>query len=98
MGRFDIEQRGIERVPGDERTDTNGAISVGTMWFAANMVVPSFAIWALATPVFGLGLVDTILTIFINILGITPRLFHFDFWSALLVTPNGPIPILLWIL
>jgi len=97
-GKFNIEQRGIERVPEDERTDTNGAISVGTMWLAANMVVPSFAIWALATPVFGLGLVDTILTIFINMLGITPRLFLFDFWSALWVTPNGPIPILLWIL
>src|SRR6202034_1454669 len=69
------EQRGIERVPEDERTDTNGATSIGTMWLAANMVVPSFAIGALATPVFGLGFVDTILTIFINMLGITPVSF-----------------------
>lgn len=29
-GRFNIEQRGIERVPEDERTDTNLA-NVGTM-------------------------------------------------------------------
>jgi len=79
-GKFKIEQRGIERVPEDERTDVNGVINVGTMWLAANMVVSSFAIGALATPVFGLGFVDTILTIFfINILGITPVCFFSTF-------------------
>jgi hypothetical protein len=30
-GKFKIEQRGIERVPEDERTDTNGVVNVGTM-------------------------------------------------------------------
>lgn len=30
-GKFKIEQRGIERVPETERTDTNGIINVGTM-------------------------------------------------------------------
>jgi hypothetical protein len=30
-GKFKIEQRGIERVPENERTDTNGVINVGTM-------------------------------------------------------------------
>jgi len=79
-GKFNIEQRGIERVPEDERTDTNGLVNIGTMWLAANMVVPSFAIGALATPVFGLGFIDTILTIFFfNILGIFPVSFFSTF-------------------
>lgn len=30
-GRFNIEQRGIERVPEDERTDIHGLRNVGTM-------------------------------------------------------------------
>ena len=30
-GKFKIEQRGIERVPENERTDTNGVVNVGTM-------------------------------------------------------------------
>lgn len=30
-GKFKIEQRGIERVPEDERTDTNGIVNVGTI-------------------------------------------------------------------
>lgn len=30
-GKLKIEQRGIERVPEDERTDTNGVANVGTM-------------------------------------------------------------------
>ncbi|KAI9757791.1 MAG: purine-cytosine permease [Chaenotheca gracillima] len=77
-GKFGIEQRGIERVPEDERTDT-APWHVGTMWLAANMVVSSFAIGALAVPVFDLGFADTILTIlFVNLLGITPVAF----WST----------------
>ncbi|KAL8869465.1 MAG: hypothetical protein Q9174_004253 [Haloplaca sp. 1 TL-2023] len=78
-GKYSIEQRGIERVPEDERTDTNLA-KVGTMWLAANMVVSSFAIGALAIPVFQLGFVDAFLTIlFINLLGITPVCFFSTF-------------------
>lgn len=30
-GKLKIEQRGIERVPENERTDTNGVVNVGTM-------------------------------------------------------------------
>lgn len=39
-GRFKIEQRGIERVPEDERTDTGfkSLLNVSTMWLSANMV------------------------------------------------------------
>ncbi|KIX08177.1 uncharacterized protein Z518_02833 [Rhinocladiella mackenziei CBS 650.93] len=78
-GRFRIEQRGIERVPDDERTDKS-TFKVGTMWLAANMVVSSFAIGVLAVPVFALGFVDSLLTIlFINILGIIPVAFFSTF-------------------
>lgn len=78
-GRFNIEQRGIERVPEDERTDTNLA-NVGTMWLSANMVVSSFAIGALAVTVFRLGFVDGLLTtLFFNLLAITPVAFYSTF-------------------
>jgi purine-cytosine permease-like protein len=44
------------------------------------MVVSSFAIGALAVPVFGLGFVDSLLTIFfINLLGTTPVAFFSTF-------------------
>lgn len=44
------------------------------------MVVSSFAIGALAIPVFHLGFVDALLTIlFINLLGITPVAFFSTF-------------------
>jgi NCS1 nucleoside transporter family len=78
-GKFKIEQRGIERVPENERTDTSLS-NVGTMWLAANMVVSSFAIGTLGISIFSLGFVDSILTIlFINILGIIPVSFFSSF-------------------
>ena len=44
------------------------------------MVVSSFAIGALAIPIFGLGFVDTALTIiFVNFLGILPVCFFSTF-------------------
>jgi len=71
-GKFGVEQRGIERVPENERTDTS-LHNIGTMWLAANMVVSSFAIGLLGTGLFGMGFGDSCLTIvFINLLGITP--------------------------
>ncbi|KAI1397003.1 permease for cytosine/purines, uracil, thiamine, allantoin-domain-containing protein [Hypoxylon fuscum] len=77
--KFNIEQRGIERVPSDERTDSS-IFQIGTLWFSANMVVSSFAIGALALPVFDLGFVDSALTIiFLNILGIMPVCFFSTF-------------------
>ncbi|KAH8880087.1 purine-cytosine permease [Thozetella sp. PMI_491] len=78
-GRFGVEQRGIERVPADERTDT-GMAKTGTMWLSANMVVSTFAIGALAIPIFGLGFVDTALAIiFVNTFGILPVCFFSTF-------------------
>ncbi|KAI0126515.1 purine-cytosine permease [Xylariales sp. AK1849] len=78
-GRFGVEERGIERVPEDERTD-EGMSQVGTLWLSANMVVSAFAIGALALPIFDLGYVDTALTIvFFNLLGILPVCFFSTF-------------------
>ncbi|ORY55456.1 purine-cytosine permease [Pseudomassariella vexata] len=78
-GKFGVEQRGIERVPSDERTDRSMS-KIGTLWLSANMVVSSFAIGALALPVFSLGYVDTALTIvFFNLLGILPVCFFSTF-------------------
>ncbi|KAL4965653.1 eukaryotic translation initiation factor 3 subunit G-domain-containing protein [Aspergillus stella-maris] len=78
-GKFQIEQRGIERVPAAEQTDTS-YLNVGSMWLAANMVVSSFAIGALALPVYNLGFVDAILTLlFFNLLGIMTVCFFSTF-------------------
>jgi hypothetical protein len=49
-------------------------------WLSSNMVVSTFAVGALAIPIFGLGFVDTALTIlFMNILGIIPVCFFSTF-------------------
>jgi NCS1 nucleoside transporter family len=78
-GKFGVEQRGIERVPSDERLPA-GMSQIGTLWCSANMVVSAFAIGALAYPVFYLGFIDTILIIFfINLLGIIPVCFFSTF-------------------
>ncbi|KAI0912805.1 purine-cytosine permease [Ustulina deusta] len=78
-GKFGVEQRGIERVPNDERTDSSLS-QIGTLWLSANMVVSSFAIGVLAIPVFNLGFVDSALTIiFVNILGVVPVCFFSTF-------------------
>ncbi|KAK7702475.1 Purine-cytosine permease fcy21 [Botryosphaeria dothidea] len=74
-GRFNIEQRGIERVPEDERND-NSLLNVGTMWLSANMVVSSFAIGLLAKSLFYLGVADAMLVcLFFNIIGVLPVCF-----------------------
>jgi hypothetical protein len=68
--KLNIEQRGIERVPAAEQTDTS-VFNIGSMWLAANMVVSSFAIGVLGKSVYSLGFVDAILTVlFFNLLGI----------------------------
>ena len=74
-GKLGVEQRGIERVPEDERTDTGfkALLNVATMWFSANMVVAAFALGLLAQSVFKLGVADAMLVIlFFNLIGITP--------------------------
>ncbi|KAI1355381.1 purine-cytosine permease [Xylaria sp. FL0043] len=78
-GKYGVEQRGIERVPNDKRTDSSMS-QIGTLWLSANMVVSSFAIGVLAIPVFNLGYVDSALTIiFVNVLGVMPVCFFSAF-------------------
>ncbi|KAF2862620.1 purine-cytosine permease [Piedraia hortae CBS 480.64] len=74
-GKFGVEQRGIERVPEDERPDrgTKALLNVFTMWFSANLVIPSFALGLLAKSIFKLGVVDAMLTVlFFNLIGTIP--------------------------
>lgn len=81
-GKMRIEQRGIERVPEDERTDTGfkALLNVSTMWLAANMVVSSFALGLLAKSLFKMGAADAMLIIlFFNLLGITPVCYFSTF-------------------
>ncbi|OAX77401.1 hypothetical protein ACJ72_08301 [Emergomyces africanus] len=74
-GKYGVEQRGIEPVLANERTDTT-VLRVGTLWFACNICLSSFAIGILAVPAFGLGFVDGLLVIFFfNVLGILPVCF-----------------------
>jgi hypothetical protein len=81
-GKFGVEQRGIERVPEDERTDTGfkALLNVSTMWFSANLVVAAFALGLLAQSTFKLGVADAMLVIlFFNLIGITPVCFFSTF-------------------
>lgn len=49
-------------------------------WLSSNMVVSTFAVGALAIPIFGLGFVDAALTIlFMNVLAIIPVSFFSTF-------------------
>ncbi|KAK4193441.1 purine-cytosine permease [Podospora australis] len=78
-GKYGMEQRGVERVPDDEREDVS-AFKIGRMWFSVNMGVSTFALGAVAVPIFHLGYLDTILVIiFINALGLLPVSFFSTF-------------------
>jgi hypothetical protein len=80
--KLGVEQRGIERVPEDERTDTGfkALMNVFTMWLSANMVVAAFALGLLAKSIFGLGVADSMLVIlFFNLIGITPVCYFSTF-------------------
>jgi hypothetical protein len=84
-GKLKIEQRGIERVPEDERTDSGfkALLNVSTMWLSANMVVSSFALGLLAKSLFAMGVADAMLVIlFFNLIGITPVCFFSTFGPA----------------
>jgi len=84
-GKLKIEQRGIERVPEDERTDSGfkALLNVSTMWLSANMVVSSFALGLLAKSLFFMGVGDAMLVIlFFNLLGITSVCFFSTFGPA----------------
>ncbi|KAJ6108475.1 cytosine-purine permease [Penicillium sp. IBT 18751x] len=81
-GKLNVEQRGIERVPAEEQTDTS-YFNIGSMWLAANMVVSSFAIGVLGKSLFYLGFVDAILVcLFFNLLGVLTVCFFSCFGPA----------------
>lgn len=69
---LEVEERGIQRVPEDERTDQT-ALQTGILWFTVNFVLSSVTTGALAIPAFGLGLWDSLLAVVLwNAVGIIP--------------------------
>jgi NCS1 nucleoside transporter family len=69
---LEIEQRGIQRVTEEERTNQT-AVQTGILWFTVNFVLSAVTTGALAIPIFKLGLWDSILAIVIfNAVGILP--------------------------
>ncbi|KAJ5621124.1 hypothetical protein N7510_005108 [Penicillium lagena] len=81
-GKFKVELRGIERVPDDERTDSS-YWNIGSMWLAANMVVPSFTIGVLGKPVFNVNFVDgALVIIFFNLIAVMTVCFFSTFGAA----------------
>ncbi|CAI7595374.1 hypothetical protein N7533_003781 [Penicillium manginii] len=81
-GKIKVEQRGIERVPEDERTD-NSYWNIGSMWLAANMVVPSFTIGVLGQPLFNLGFIDSaLIIIFFNFISVLTVCFFSIFGAT----------------
>ncbi|KAK4181251.1 putative purine-cytosine permease [Triangularia setosa] len=78
-GGYGVEERGVERVLEDERRDTR-ASKMGGVWLAANMGMPTFAMGAVAVPIFNLGFVDAALVIIlVNLLGVLPVCFFSTF-------------------
>src|SRR2546428_10189155 len=70
-----IEKRGIERVSPHKRTHVR-IFDNCTLWLSTNLVVPTVALGALASSIFGLGFWDGILAIIVfNILGTLPVAF-----------------------
>jgi purine-cytosine permease-like protein len=62
-----VEDRGIERVPPEERTHTK-TFDLVLLWGSVNVAVTAFSIGLLGPAVFGLGLTDSILTILFFVL------------------------------
>ena len=70
-----IETHGIERVSPTTRADVR-IFDNFTMWLAANLVISTVALGALAIPIFGLGFWDSVAVIIVfNILGTLPVAF-----------------------
>jgi NCS1 nucleoside transporter family len=69
---LEVELRGIQRVTEEERTHQT-SLQTGILWFTVNFVLSAVTTGALAIPIFGLGLWDSIAAIVIfNALGILP--------------------------
>ncbi|HEX6510348.1 MAG TPA: cytosine permease [Chloroflexota bacterium] len=81
-GILEVEERGIERVPEDQRSDQT-PLEIGILWFTVNFVLSSVTTGALAIPAFGLGLWDSLLAVVLwNVVGILP---------VALFCPLGPL-------
>ncbi|KAK4229140.1 purine-cytosine permease [Podospora fimiseda] len=79
LGQYGVEERGVERVPEDQRTDKS-LFSLASIWFSANLSIPTFAFGCVAVPIFGLGFVDTaFLVIFVNAVAAIPPCFFASF-------------------
>ncbi|CAF3957990.1 unnamed protein product [Adineta steineri] len=67
-----VEERGIERVLPQHRTDSK-IINTGMIWVGANIIIPCFAMGTLGSAVFKLDLYESFVTIILfNIIGIIP--------------------------
>ncbi|KAK7208258.1 permease for cytosine/purines, uracil, thiamine, allantoin-domain-containing protein [Myxozyma melibiosi] len=74
-----MEVRGIERVPEDERT-ASSVYSPAFFWWAVNMVLPAVSIGSLGISAFSLTFWDSTLTIiFFTFLGTLPVAFYSTF-------------------
>jgi len=70
--KMHIEERGIERVLPEEKTESS-LLNVGTMWMSANLVVSSIALGVLGPALFFTGFVDGVLVVvFFNLLAVLP--------------------------
>ncbi|KAK7204027.1 purine-cytosine permease FCY2 [Myxozyma melibiosi] len=77
--RFNMETRGIEIVPESEKVESS-LWNAASMWFAANMVVSTFAMGLLGISIFGMTFWDSVLTIiFFNFIGMLPVAFFSTF-------------------
>lgn len=71
----EAENRGIERVPEEERTSPS-IWEASSMWFSANMVIATFSLGALGPAVFGLNFYQSMVTaIFFSVIGSLPVAF-----------------------
>lgn len=62
LSKYGVEQRGIERILPEERTQTS-AWSCFWMWLAANCTISTFALGTLGTSIWHMGVKDSFLTI-----------------------------------
>ncbi|KAK3996870.1 purine-cytosine permease [Cladorrhinum sp. PSN332] len=76
LGQYGVEERGVERVPEDQRTDKT-LFKLANIWFSANLSIPTFAMGSVAIPIFELGFVDAALVIVLvnAVAAITPCFF-----------------------
>ncbi|CCH60258.1 hypothetical protein TBLA_0C04620 [Henningerozyma blattae CBS 6284] len=67
---LDAEGNGIEPIPDEQKTDSS-LINAASMWFSANMVLPSYSLGILGTAVYGLNFGQAAMVIiFFNIMGL----------------------------